>query len=268
MKHLALLYLLAVSCGGKVYTEAPEHKFVPSAVEWPTDRAELKAGEVMDCDGGNAPAMVLLTGTGATVRNCILHNVRVQGPAGMNGEAEGVRLSSATTGHTERMQAQAPVGVRIEWNKFETDSGIPIYLSPGVTYATIQGNTISGHSASVAIYLDAESGHNTITGNVIDFTSDRRELIAVDGSAHNLIANNQLLNPWHGGVSLYRNCGEGGTARHQTPSYNIIRGTWPVLENSRNGNRSYCGDDAYIGLPDTSSTDDGDNGHDNTIEAP
>ena len=77
-----------------------------------------------------------------------------------------------------------------------------------------------------------------------------------------------------GGVFLYRNCGEGGVIRHQTPSHNRIAGNdfsgagWlnprAVVVGAREGRRSYCGDDA--GWPFGSSADDGDGAVGNRVE--
>ncbi|MGV3578830.1 MAG: right-handed parallel beta-helix repeat-containing protein, partial [Brevundimonas sp.] len=76
-----------------------------------------------------------------------------------------------------------------------------------------------------------------------------------------------------GGVFLYRNCGEDGVIRHQTPSNNTITGNRfdgaaliaprPVVVGSREGRRRYCGDDA--GYPYGSSVDDGDHATGNVV---
>jgi len=77
-----------------------------------------------------------------------------------------------------------------------------------------------------------------------------------------------------GGIYLYRNCGEGGTVRHQSPQQNLIekntfnlqglnRGHWGIWIGSRNGNRNYCEHDA--GYPFGSSVDNGDFANNNTI---
>jgi len=78
---------------------------------------------------------------------------------------------------------------------------------------------------SVAVYLDAESYRNTLQGN--SFHADhgagsQREVLAVDGSSNNLIMSNHFSSLQYGGIYLYRNCGEGGTIRHSTPSNNSI----------------------------------------------
>ena len=122
--------------------------------------------------------------------------------------------------------------------------------------------------------MDAESAWNTITNNTFDISTGR-EQIAIDGSAHNKIIANTFRQPKKGGIYLYRNCGEGGTVRHQAPSNNIIidnifsrtdlsQGARLIWENSRRGNRRYCHeDDGYMF---GSSLDNDDNGVNNTIQ--
>ncbi|KAK0341488.1 hypothetical protein LTR94_026157, partial [Friedmanniomyces endolithicus] len=98
--------------------------------------------------------------------------------------------------------------------------------------------------------------------------------IAVDGSGANVIRANRFALGGRGGVFLYRNCGEDGVIRHQTPSYNQITdnvfsgASWlrprTVVVGSRDGGRSYCADDA--GYPFGSSRDDGDNAVGNRVQ--
>jgi len=88
-------------------------------------------------------------------------------------------------------------------------------------------------------------------------------VIAVDGSADNQILSNTINNAKGGGIYLYRNCGEGGTVRHQAPQRNLIAGNtingsggYGIWLGSRNGSRFYCSaDDGY---PFGSSRDDSD----------
>ncbi|WP_157807906.1 MULTISPECIES: right-handed parallel beta-helix repeat-containing protein [Neisseria] len=190
-----------------------------------------------------------------TIRSCkVAGSVRVMG-MGANGEVEAVRLSSFENGHTERAQAAAPSRIRLENMTIVGNGRIPLYLAPGVNHVTVANSRITGHSKSVAVYLDAESGHNTFTRNTIDAKTSKRELIAIDGSAHNAFSHNRFSALNHGGIYFYRNCGEGGTIRHQTPSYNTLsqnvfyyhryRGRLPVIWlGARDGNRNYCEADA------------------------
>ena len=190
-----------------------------------------------------------------TIRGCkVAGSVRVMG-MGSNGEAEAVRQSSLEAGHTERIQAAAPSRIRLENMNISGNGRIPLYLAPGVNHVTVANSRITGSSRSVAVYLDAESAYNTFTRNTIDAKTSGRELIAIDGSAHNTFSQNRFSALNHGGIYFYRNCGEGGTIRHQTPSYNTLsqnvfyyhkyKGTLPaVWLGARNGKRNYCEADA------------------------
>lgn len=185
------------------------------------------------------------------IRNCIIKgDVRIQG-LGQNGQGENVRLSSLEAGHTERAQAAAPSGITFDNVTFVGNGGIPLYAAPGVTGMAVENSRFTGNTNATAVYLDAESARNRIVGNTFDIRTTRREMIAVDGSAENRIEKNTFENPIKGGIFLYRNCGEGGTIRHQAPERNVIAGNtfryvnfWAarpaVWLGSRQGSSSYC----------------------------
>jgi hypothetical protein len=207
-----------------------------------------------------------------TIRNGKLRgSIRIMG-LGRNGEAEAVRASSIREGHTSRAQAFAPTDITIENMLIEADYRIPLYLAPGVTGVTVQSCTFTGRSVSTAIYLCAESAGNTIEGNTFA-TKVGREVIAVDGSARNRIIGNKFEHLPFGGIYLYRNCGEGGTVRHQTPRENVIAGntfndgprwgSYSIWLGSRGGWAPYCGQDN--GHPFGSSADNSDFADDNTV---
>lgn len=155
------------------------------------------------------------------ITNCkIIGNIRLTG-LGPNGEAEEVRKSSLNRGHTANAQRNAPSGIELANVSIEAAGTIPLYFGPGVTKSSLTNSTIRGKSAKTVIYLDAESAENVIAGNRFSIKADR-EMIAVDGSARNVISGNVFQNPEKGGVFVYRNCGEGGTIRHQEPRSNQI----------------------------------------------
>ncbi len=186
-----------------------------------------------------------------TIRNCKINGfVRIYG-LGENANGEIMKASSFNANHTAFAQASAPKNVRLENMTIKAPDGIPLYLGPGVTKAALVNSTIDGKSTSVGIYLDAESANNTIRDNVFRIVTEKRELIAVDGSAGNTIANNTFERADNGGIFVYRNCGEGGVIRHQKPQFNQITGNTfrygssfgakpAVWLNSRNGNSRYC----------------------------
>lgn len=182
--------------------------------------------------------------------NCKFKNVRIEG-LGKNGEDENVLLNSLNENATELAQKAAPSHIRFKNCEFVSENGIPFYISPGVNNIQLIDSKIVGRGESVAIYMDAESGHNVIHGNRIDFRSNKREVIAVDGSAWNTITENNIITYNGQGIHFYRNCGEGGTIRHQKPNYNYVARnsfTGNIVLNSRNGNRRYCGADEIHGL--------------------
>nr|WP_105384745.1 hypothetical protein [Neorhizobium alkalisoli] len=176
--------------------------------------------------------------------------------------------------HTKFAQLAAPSKVAFDRVHIVGSGGVPFYISPGVTNVTLSNSTIEGTSTSAAIYLDAESAGAKIVDNVFNIKTEGRELIAVDGSAYNEISGNKFGNVRNGGIFAYRNCGEGGTIRHQTPQFNRIQGNTftfsgranapAVWLNSRNGNRSYCFSDP--GHPFGSSLSPMDFAQNNVVE--
>lgn len=230
------------------------------------------SGSVLDCGGGmldvsagegrkQKTAVIVRsrkTASGSwdaplnvTIRNCkIIGFVRIYG-LGENANGETMKASSLNANHTAFAQASAPKNVRLENVTINALGGIPLYVGPGVTGVALLDSRLEGTSTSVAIYLDAESANNTISNNVFGITTEKRELIAIDGSASNNIANNTFEHPENGGIFVYRNCGEGGVIRHQKPQFNQIIGNTfryggsfgakpAVWLNSRNGSRKYC----------------------------
>lgn len=203
------------------------------------------SGTTLDCKGGtlgtadavigaSRPTVVIrsLKGSdgqwsvpeGVTVRNCkIVGNLRLMG-LGPNGQGELVKLSSRRSDHTARAQAAAPRDVLLDNLDFVARGTVPLYLGPGVTRVTVNGSRFRGDAKGTAVYLDAESADNRIIGNRFAVRTKRREQIAIDGSARNIISGNVFENPVNGGIFLYRNAGEGGTIRHQAPQYNRIEG--------------------------------------------
>jgi hypothetical protein len=211
---------------------------------------------------------------GVTVKNCrITGGIRVYG-LGRNGEAGAVKQSSMNADHTKFAQLAAPTNVTFDRVQIVGSGGVPFYISPGVTNVTLSNSTIEGTSTSAAIYLDAESAGAKVVNNVFNIETEGRELIAVDGSAYNEISGNKFGNVTNGGIFAYRNCGEGGTIRHQTPQFNRIQGNTftfsgranapAVWLNSRNGNRSYCFSDP--GHPFGSSLSPMDFAQNNVVE--
>ncbi len=203
------------------------------------------------------------------IRDCRLEgNVRIISMANGGSDAD-ARPSSRRAGHAARARAAAPRNITLRDLTIDGQGWTPLYISQGATQVRLLDSEILGLAESVAIYLDAESGNNEIRGNTIHPRTTKRELIAIDGSSDNLIVNNQFSSLNHGGIYLYRNCGERGTVRHTTPTRNLILnnvfyynkygGSKPaVYLGSRDGSASagYCNEDRGANLG--SSADDRD----------
>jgi hypothetical protein len=253
---------------------------------------EASSGVVLDCNGGSVgrldrpvttrdPTIAIWSAstpdgfsrpTDVTIRNCIIHGaVRIWG-MGAGGSMSDLRPSSRTPGHTAAAQAAAPSRIVLHGSTLVGSGSIPLYVGPGATQVSLVNSHVLGRSVSTAVYLDAESARNRIENVVFDIQT-RREQIAVDGSARNHIVGNRFDLGGRGGIFLYRNCGEDGVIRHQTPSDNVVTDNVfhgaallrprTVVVGAREGGRRYCADDA--GWPFGSSADDGDNATGNVV---
>ena len=157
-----------------------------------------------------------------TIKNFVIDkgSIRLVG-LGLNGQGELVKESSRNKNHTEYCQSAAPRNIIFENITVKANKRIPFYVGPGCTNITLRNSKLTGSSVATAIYLDCESARNLIENNIIE-TKVKREMLAIDGSAYNVIKGNVFVNPSLGGIYLYRNSGEGGTIRHQPPIDNLI----------------------------------------------
>lgn len=242
----------------------------------------------LDCNGAviqaayTTPAVlitsVLKNGTWDVPQNIQIKNCKIKGSLrihGMspNGQGEYLRESSLHEGHTKRVQQAAPRNIVLD-NLSIASARNMLYFAPGVQYVTLKNSRFNGNTGGSAIYMDAESGNNLIENNVFNVKTKVRELIAVDGSANNVIRGNTFVQPEYGAIFLYRNCGEGGTIRHQTPSNNqIVSNRFELGDTirlpvvwlaSRKGKTNHCDEDK--GYSFGSSVNDSDFAQNNTVE--
>ena len=210
--------------------------------------------------------------TDIAIRRCTVHGaVRIWG-MGVGGRIDDLRASSRTAGHSRAARDAAPSHVTLDTVTFAATGSIPLYVGPGVTRTKVTGSRFTGRSDATAVYLDAESRQTEIIDVTFDVRTGR-EIIAIDGSAANLVTASRFALNGRGGVFLYRNCGEDGVIRHQTPSDNVVADNifsgagWLnprlVVVGAREGGRTYCSDDR--GWPFGSSVDDGDHAERNVV---
>jgi hypothetical protein len=196
-----------------------------------------------------------------TVRNC-----EINGIVGVAGTTDGNTASRTMgTGYTAYSQRNAPHHVLLD-SLVITSTGDSVYFHSGVTYSTLRNSTFQGNATAPNVYLDAESGHNLIENNRFLAVNTKREVLAIDGSAHNRIVGNYFEGLTNGGIYIYRNCGEiptgatVGTVRVQEPRRNQIinnvfkhtkyTGEASIFIGSRNrssDSESFCGKDAGLG---------------------
>lgn len=243
----------------------PKHAKVDKQLIFEGDTASNTS---LDCQGAKLQAKfaspsVLITSkqskTGWSVphdiqiKNCDISNaLRIQGMA-RNGQGKLLKQSSQQAGHSKRAQAAAPHTITLDRLILRAGDSNMMYFAPGVHHVTLQNSQFIGQSRALGLYLDAESANNLIKNNVFNVQTKSREVLAIDGSAYNVIQDNRFINAKNGAIFLYRNCGEGGTIRHQAPTFNRILNNVFVLDQvskqpqiwlaSRNGNRRYCNAD-------------------------
>lgn len=142
-----------------------------------------------------------------------------------------------------------------------TGSGrVGIYFDDYVTDSTLSNSTVQ-QSYMSGIYLEHSSRNNRIINNRIvnngheSLGRGKREGLAVDSSANNLIEGNLFKGNGAGGVFLYKNCGEHYSSgksviRWQHSDHNIIRnntftdeqiGIWLASRQSRDLSGFDCG---------------------------
>jgi hypothetical protein len=263
--------LISGSGGSNVVVDCRNAALTPIYDFRSTARLAVKVRSKKNSDGSwSRPSNV-------TIKNC-----EVAGRITVTGlEYDDVYAQSRAQGNgfTAYAQSAAPTGVLLDTLSFIGHGGDDrghVYFSPGVTHSTVRNSTFDGNRSTPEIYLDHESGHNLIkNNNFFGNPTTEREVIAVDGSAYNIIEGNYFSGLNHGGIYIYRNCGQDYVIRVQQPAYNqIINNVFYYNEyggpdpsiwiGERDTNvPGYCDDDD--GYNFGSSASDADYAHDNVV---
>lgn len=178
-------------------------------------------------------------------------------------DSEGKPLSDVTVKNC-KFSNFASSGVRVTWDKPDAKKGsdhdeiyrrsparivldnivvqdngrVGIYLDDYVSDVTIKNSSVI-RSGAAGIYLEHSSRRIKLIGNKIlgNGRATKREGVAVDSSADNVIEDNVFQGNAAGGIFLYKNCGEHFSTgkqviRWQHSDRNLIKGNTFIDENT------------------------------------
>ncbi len=173
----------------------------------------------LHCDGavldgrGVKPFGVFVNGKGKGISNilvegCGVRNFTKTGVLVTSGIPQGKLSSDRQVNY-----GNAPKGVVFKGLVVEGSGGVGVYFNDYVTGSQLKDSVIRG-SGGTGIYLEQATRNIEIVNNLIEkngvsnASPVRREGLAIDSSAGNLIKDNRFFSNAAGGVFLYKNCGE------------------------------------------------------------
>lgn len=227
---------------------------------------------VLDCQGATIEAANkrAISVVGERVRNVIIRNCRIDRGSIFVGMESG-DAAKAKRWSRDELYELTPHDVTIERVEVKDAPSVGIYLDDYVSRVTIRDSVVY-RSGSAGVYLEHSSRDNVIRNTRLDANGygkfpelrvgeSRREGVAVDSSAGNLIEGNTFKFNAGGGVFLYKNCHEHSTTdpqqvrRWQHSERNVIRnnvfieehvGVWLASRQSRDLGTWDCGDAPYF----------------------
>lgn len=155
------------------------------------------------------------------IKNCLLsgynHGILIEQKTPANVRYQQL-LAQQTT--LDKQRQQSPNHILLDHILVDSSRNSGIFIGDHVQAVTLANSRVQ-HSGTVGVYLEFGSGNNQIlysqfSGNGFRQTNvagvaigkPNREAIAIDSSAHNVIAYNRFDGNGAGGVFLYRNCFE------------------------------------------------------------
>lgn len=198
--------------------------------------------------------------TNITVRNCIVRNSNAIGiVVGWRGSDQ----AKVSRYDRDEIYDRTPHFVQIINTRVEASKGAGIFIDDYVSDVTLRHVTVT-RSDSMAIYMEHSSRRITIEDSLFEDNSlvKRREALAIDSSAHNVVRGNIFRRNKAGSIFLYKNCHEHAafdtkqTARWQGSDNNLIEdnhfedetvGVWIGSRQSLDLRKMRCGDPYYGG---------------------
>jgi parallel beta-helix repeat protein len=203
---------------------------------------------------------------GESIRNVAVRNCEV-----VRATTQGILIAAPDTDprmaalSKEERYRLSPRDISISDTKVSQSGSVGIYVDSYAQDTKLTGVTVE-HSRSAGIYLEHSSVRTRIEKSKIRYngfrnatregTTARREGIAIDSSANNIIVGNVISDNARGGIFLYKNCWErhdrpGTVPRWQSSSFNLIThnrienervGIWVASRQGKNLTSWKCGD--------------------------
>lgn len=222
---------------------------------------------VLDCagallDGQNLlETAISINGRGKKIRNVVVKNCRIEN---FNGRVLNVTSGVPKWSLLKDYKANYDVSPEnIVIDNVQTVGGRGGVYFDSYVQRSVLKNSIIREAGKVGVYLEQGSRNISVLNNKIlnNGTLTRREGLAIDSSAHNVVRGNVFEGNSAGGVFIYKNCGENfksgkSVLRWQSSDYNEIIenefrhqpvGVWVASRQSRNLSKWGCGDPAVDG---------------------
>ncbi|MDD2943139.1 MAG: right-handed parallel beta-helix repeat-containing protein [bacterium] len=217
------------------------------------DPGPLKGYAVLVDSGGQSMSNV-------TIRNCIIRNSNAIGIVVAWRASDRVKVEGF---YKAEIYARSPRNIQIINTLVDNAAGAGIYIDDYVS-DVILSNVSLVRSQAMGVYLEHSSRNITIENSLFEDNSwgKKREALAIDSSAGNMIRRNVFRRNKFGGIFLYKNCFEKShtdknqVARWQGANDNIIEnnifedqrvGIWVASRQSLDLRKMDCGAPYYEG---------------------
>lgn len=224
-----------------------------------------KSNTTLDCAGATLDGQgirnvgIQINGRGKKIKNIKVKNCRVE-----NFKNRGVNITSGVAKNALSKNVQenykvAPENIVLENIQVLAAGRGGVYFDSYVFNSVLKNSLVQG-AGRVGVYLEQGTRGISVLSNTIkeNGASTRREGLAIDSSAHNVIEGNIFEGNVAGGVFIYKNCGEHfksgkSVLRWQSSDFNKIVnnefraqpvGVWIASRQSRDLSKWGCGDQA------------------------
>jgi parallel beta-helix repeat protein len=182
------------------------------------------SGTVIDLGGKTLKENILVQGN---VSGVVIRNGTVKGEIRFRAVnyKKVLEEHNKTKNWTEEVRKVAPDGAVLRNLTIDSDGSThQLYCGPGAQRVRVIDCQFKGRSKGPSVYFSMEGGNHELKRCLFSAeTGARREVVAIDGSAGNIIEDCDFLLCRQGGIYIYRNSGENGVIRHQKPQFNMIQ---------------------------------------------